>query len=60
LIGRGRPAIPKHEKRQVINRFHVEQFAHFLARLKSMREGDGTLLDHSPSRRPEVDKPGFG
>ena len=30
-----------------INRFHMEQFAHFLKRLDSIEEGDGTLLDHS-------------
>lgn len=30
-----------------INRYHMEQFAYFVERLKSIREGDGTLLDHS-------------
>jgi hypothetical protein len=30
-----------------INRFHVEQLAYLLERLKSVREGDGTLLDNS-------------
>lgn len=36
------------KKRKIarINRFHVEQFAQFLGRLKAIREGDGTLLDH--------------
>ena len=29
-----------------INRYHVEQFAYFLDRLKSVEEGSGTLLDH--------------
>jgi hypothetical protein len=29
-----------------INRFHMTQFAYFLERLKSVREGDGTLLDN--------------
>jgi hypothetical protein len=28
-----------------INRFHLEQFAYFLERLRSIREGAGTLLD---------------
>lgn len=28
-----------------INRFHVEQFAYFLKRLKETKEGDGNLLD---------------
>jgi hypothetical protein len=30
-----------------IDQFHMEQFARFVERLKSIREGDGTLLDHS-------------
>jgi hypothetical protein len=30
-----------------INRFHTTQFAYFLEKLKSIKEGDGTLLDHS-------------
>jgi uncharacterized protein DUF1552 len=29
-----------------INRYHMEQFAYFLGKLDSMKEGDGTLLDH--------------
>jgi hypothetical protein len=29
-----------------IDRFHMEQFGHFVKRLKSIKEGDGTLLDH--------------
>jgi len=29
-----------------INRFHTTQFAYFLEKLKSVREGDGTLLDN--------------
>lgn len=29
-----------------INNWHVEQFAYLLNRMKSIREGDGTLLDH--------------
>ena len=36
----------KHEKIKTINRFHIEQFAYLLGKLKSMREGEGTLLDH--------------
>jgi hypothetical protein len=35
----------KHEKIQAINRFHVEQLAYLLGQLRSIREGDGTLLD---------------
>ena len=36
------------KKKQIarINRFHTAQFAYFLDRLKSTREGDATLLDH--------------
>tara|TARA_B000000460_G_C21298784_1_gene299205 strand:- start:147 stop:623 length:477 start_codon:yes stop_codon:yes gene_type:complete len=30
-----------------INRYHCSLFAHFLNRLKGIKEGDGTLLDHS-------------
>jgi hypothetical protein len=29
-----------------INEFHVKQFAYLLGRLKSVKEGGGTLLDH--------------
>ncbi len=35
----------KIRKVREINRFHVAQLAHLLTRLKSIREGDGTLLD---------------
>ena len=35
------------EKLRAINRFHVEQFAYLVRRLKEAREGDGTLLDRS-------------
>ncbi|BCU78771.1 DUF1552 domain-containing protein [Luteolibacter sp. LG18] len=30
-----------------INRWHVDQYAGMLDRMKSIKEGDGTLLDHS-------------
>jgi hypothetical protein len=30
-----------------INRFHTEQFAYFLEKMKSMPEGDGSVLDNS-------------
>ena len=32
---------------QIINRWHVEQYAYFLGRLRSMREGDSNVLDNS-------------
>lgn len=35
----------KQTKIQKINRFHVEQFAYFLERLRGVKEGDSTLLD---------------
>jgi hypothetical protein len=35
------------EQYSKINRWHVEQWVYFLERLRSTREGDGTLLDHS-------------
>lgn len=36
------------KKRKIakINRFHMEQFAYFLGRLKTTPEGEGSLLDH--------------
>jgi len=37
----------KIRKVRAINTFHVTQFAYLLNRLKSIKEGDGTLLDHS-------------
>src|SRR6266542_431532 len=36
----------KKEKIAKINHFHTEQFANFLNQLKSVKEGDGTLLDN--------------
>jgi hypothetical protein len=36
----------KHAKLRMINRFHVTQLAYLLERLKSVRDGDGTLLDN--------------
>ncbi|WP_435008135.1 DUF1552 domain-containing protein [Tundrisphaera lichenicola] len=30
-----------------INTYHIEQFAYFLEKLRSIREGEGTVLDHS-------------
>jgi hypothetical protein len=35
------------EKVTLINTLHVELFSHFLDKLKSTDDGDGTLLDHS-------------
>jgi hypothetical protein len=40
----GDPA--KQRRISAINRFHVEQLAYLLERLKSIPEGPGTLLDH--------------
>ena len=37
----------KHEKLKIINRFHIEQFAYLLGKLKSIKEGPGTLLDNA-------------
>lgn len=34
------------EKVTKINCFHLEQFAYFIRKLKTIQEGDGTLLDH--------------
>jgi hypothetical protein len=35
------------EKVRVINSYHVQQFASIVEKLKSTKEGDGTLLDNS-------------
>lgn len=37
----------KHEKLKKINHFHVEQLAYLLGKLKSIREGEKTLLDNT-------------
>jgi hypothetical protein len=37
----------KQAKIKKINIYHVEQFAYFLSKLRSIREGEGTVLDHS-------------
>lgn len=37
----------KQEKISRINRFHMQQFAYLLERMSTVREGEGTLLDHS-------------
>ncbi len=37
----------KLDKIRQINTFHMTQFAYLLEKLKSIQEGDGTLLDHS-------------
>jgi hypothetical protein len=31
----------------LINRWHIEQYAYLLEKLRGMREGEGTVLDHS-------------
>jgi hypothetical protein len=36
----------KHAKIREINRFHIQQFAYLLDRLRSIKEGNGTLLDN--------------
>jgi hypothetical protein len=36
----------KKKKIARINQFHVEQFAYFIGKLKSIKEGEGTLLDN--------------
>jgi hypothetical protein len=38
--------VAKKEMISKINRFHIEQFAYFLQKLKSTPEGEGTLLDN--------------
>lgn len=37
----------KQQKIATINRFHMHEFARFLGKLRSIEEGQGTLLDHA-------------
>jgi Protein of unknown function (DUF1552) len=37
----------KHAKLKILNKFHVEQFAYLMGKLKSIPEGSGNVLDHS-------------
>ncbi|HVJ46960.1 MAG TPA: DUF1552 domain-containing protein [Luteolibacter sp.] len=37
----------KLDQYEKINRWHIEQYAYMLERMKQVKEGDGTLLDHS-------------
>src|SRR6202008_2819748 len=37
----------KHQKLMKINRFHMEQFAYLLEKLRSIREGEQSLLDRA-------------
>jgi hypothetical protein len=34
------------DKLKKIDKFQIEQFAYFIQQLKSVKEGEGTLLDH--------------
>ena len=37
----------KLERLHKINEYHLRQFAHLVAKLSTIQEGDGTMLDHS-------------
>jgi hypothetical protein len=37
----------KKDKIAQINRYHMEQFAYFIEKMRSIKEGEGTLLDNS-------------
>jgi hypothetical protein len=37
----------KHEKLKIIDRFHIEQFAYLLGKLKAIAEGTGSVLDNA-------------
>jgi Protein of unknown function (DUF1552) len=37
----------KHAKLKILNRFHIEQFAYLLGKLKAIQEGSGNVLEHS-------------
>jgi hypothetical protein len=53
-IGEGHHELSHHgrnkdklESLRKINRFHMEQFAYILEKMRNTKEGEGTLLDHS-------------
>ncbi len=53
-VGEGHHQISHHQRNQQklenigkIDRFYAEQFAYFLEKMASFKEGNGTLLDHS-------------
>jgi hypothetical protein len=53
-VSGGHHSISHHQNRdeqlkqyELINRWHIAQYAYLLRKLKSIKEGDGTLLDHS-------------
>ncbi|MDX1979957.1 MAG: DUF1552 domain-containing protein [Bryobacteraceae bacterium] len=53
-VGAGHHDVSHHQKDpdklrqyQIINRWHVEQYAYLLGRLREMKEGDSTVLDNS-------------
>lgn len=53
-VGGAHHEISHHEKRaekleqyKLINRWHVQQYAYLLEKLRSIKEGEGTLLDNS-------------
>jgi hypothetical protein len=39
--------VAKLDQYERINKWHIEQYAYMLDRMKNIKEGDGTLLDHS-------------
>jgi hypothetical protein len=52
-VNEGHHSITHHQNKpelqakiRAINTYHIEQFAYLLGKLKSIREGDGTLLDN--------------
>jgi hypothetical protein len=53
-VSGGHHEISHHERReeklaeyQRINTWHIQQYAYMLEKMRSIREGDGTLLDHA-------------
>ncbi|MBK5294004.1 MAG: DUF1552 domain-containing protein [Acidobacteriia bacterium] len=39
--------VDKLRQYQLVNRWHIQQYAYLLGKLKAMKEGDGTVLDNS-------------
>jgi hypothetical protein len=53
-VEEGHHSLSHHEKKeeklrqyQLINRWHVEQYAYLLGKLRDMKEGEGSVLDNS-------------
>ena len=60
VVGRVESRQKKKEKIRDINKFHAKQLAYLLTKLKSIPDGDGTLLDHPQAGRVHVEEGAVG